>query len=86
MDREITCREIKGGCTKRGKDCEGCQVVASMQNDNFDLFIDRVKSLVDRWEKFHTERTGKKFIGQYCIKGFLSEVNDDFTQFMMNNK
>lgn len=46
--------------------------------DEYDLFSDRVKSLLERWDKMH--KGAGKDKPAMCIKGFLAEVNDDFTK------
>jgi hypothetical protein len=46
--------------------------------DNWDIFEDRAKSLLERWSKFrkrHPESTA-----QHAIEGFLSEINDNYTK------
>lgn len=51
--------------------------------DNFDIFIDRVESLVKRWKTFYDKNKDFTDISKHCIKGFLSEVNDGFTKQLM---
>jgi len=62
--------ESKGAITKG---------VTVDNTDNFDIFVDRVKSLITRWEVFKGENADFPGIAKHCIRGFLSEVNDDFT-------
>jgi hypothetical protein len=49
--------------------------------DNFDIFEERVKSLLKRWKKFNL--TNPQATPSKSIKGFLLEINDDFTKHLM---
>jgi len=61
---------------------EGMQKLANMAN--WDLFEDRVRSIIDRWDKFAINHQNDPSISKKCIKGFLDEINDDFTQMLMD--
>lgn len=47
--------------------------------NDWDIFKDRVESLLERWDKFYRRHT-PGVIPTQSIKGFLAEVNDDFTK------
>jgi len=51
----------------------------SVAVDNFDIFADRVESLLARWKGFKERNPEYYSIANHCIRGFLSEVNDGFT-------
>jgi hypothetical protein len=48
--------------------------------DNYDVFSDRAKSLLVRWDKFHKQTP---YDGVRCIEGFLLEVNDGYTSLLI---
>jgi hypothetical protein len=48
--------------------------------DNFDIFEDRVLSILTRWRKFKTDNPDKV---SKSIEMFLSEINDEFTRRLM---
>jgi hypothetical protein len=53
----------------------------NMDEKLWPVFKDRVKSLLERWDSFkakHPEWDDKK-----CIKACLDEINDEFTQAMI---
>ena len=45
--------------------------------DNFDVFIDRVESLVERWKTFHEKNRDFDGIANQCMAGFLSEMKEE---------
>jgi hypothetical protein len=47
----------------------------------FRVFADRVRSLLDRWQKFNDVDPSKR--GIQSIKGCLAEINDDYTRYLM---
>lgn len=49
-------------------------------NNNFDVFEDRAKSLLERWRKFVDAHPDAQ---RGAIQGFLLEINDDFTKALM---
>jgi hypothetical protein len=52
--------------------------------DNFDVFKDRAISLLERWEIFRNERM-EYTTPQQCIRGFLLEINDGYTEELMKS-
>ena len=46
---------------------------------SFALFKDRTISLLERWERFAKQHDGED---KRCIRGFLQEVNDDYTKYL----
>lgn len=55
-------------------------VEESLRVDNFDIFSDRALSLLNRWKKYHDSNLDKPDIADYCIKGMLQEITDDYTK------
>lgn len=55
------------------------------QPDNFDIFEDRVKSLLTRWRNYKNKPCpdGAIDLAKVAIKGFLSEINDQYSQYLM---
>jgi hypothetical protein len=64
--------------------CEMLRAEEQPEPDNFDVFMDRAKSLLQRWENFRNQHRDREGIAQHCIKGFLTEVNDKFTEMLGN--
>lgn len=66
--------------------CETCprmfRHIKKTQKDNWDIFEDRAKSLLDRWRKFKDAHPDK--IAD-CITSFLNEVGDSYTQNLTYN-
>jgi hypothetical protein len=58
-------------------------VVPAKEITMLDVFEDRVKSLLVRWKTFRDKNPEKENIDSECIKGFLQEVNDEYTKSMM---
>lgn len=56
-----------------------------MDADNFDIFEDRVKSLLARWRKFHDESKSDDR-ARIAVSGCLSEINDPFTKGLMKHR
>lgn len=54
-----------------------------MEMNNYDVFDDRVRSLLDRWSRFNKANPGTSTI---CIKSCLLEVNDEYTQQLMGEE
>lgn len=51
------------------------------QPDEYDIFEDRLISLLIRWRTFHDNNKDKIVnLGAICVKGVLDEINDEFTQ------
>lgn len=50
--------------------------------DMFDVFEDRVKSLLYRWTTFKKKHPHVKNIDSKCILGCLGEINDEYTKQM----
>lgn len=50
------------------------------------VFSDRAMSLLGRWDKFYVHHIGDEGLSEACIKGFLSEINDEFTKGMLSDK
>ena len=48
--------------------------------DKYDILSDRIRSLLDRWDKFHEEHPELRGI---CIAGLMSEINYGFTKALM---
>jgi hypothetical protein len=48
--------------------------------DEWDIFADRAKSLIQRWWKFRDTHRNITSISKECIEGFLAEINDEFTK------
>jgi hypothetical protein len=61
-------------------------VKEALAMNSYDLFEDRVKSLLERWHNFKENHPGLTDVDKHCIKGFLSEVNDAFTQSMLREE
>lgn len=53
--------------------------------DNFDIFEDRIKSILERWKKYKENNTQVDRISSKCIKGFMMEINDDFTDILIED-
>jgi hypothetical protein len=54
--------------------------------DVFDIFKDRVISLLYRWEKFRNCNPELPDVTRKCIEGSLREINDDYTKSLMEGK
>ena len=52
-----------------------------VSDKRYDIFADRVRSLLDRWQKFNDVDPSKR--GIQSIKGCLAEINDDYTRYLM---
>lgn len=48
--------------------------------DNFDIFEDRVKSLLSRWRNFRNKHSDMENVVPNSIKGCLNEILDEFTK------
>jgi hypothetical protein len=65
----------------RGRVIEGVGVQSGEQcrmPDNWDIFEDRAKSLLERWSKFHIVQP--QVAVKSVILNFLTELNDDYTR------
>jgi len=62
---------------------EGIQKLAN--TSDWDIFEDRAHSLLDRWSKFAINQQNDLDVSKKSIKGFLDEINDDFTKMLMGN-
>lgn len=52
-----------------------------VSDKRYDIFSDRVRSLLDRWQKFNDVAPNLR--GVASIKGCLAEINDDYTRYLM---
>lgn len=55
--------------------------IASPDNNNFELFEDRVKSLLVRWRDYANRHP--QINQEIVVKACLSEISDDFTKQLM---
>jgi hypothetical protein len=55
--------------------------LAENEPTNFELFADRVQSLLERWRKFAAEHP--EMTPQQVIKSCLHDINDGFTTQLM---
>lgn len=71
--RERLIDTVNKNCPVEGK----VSIPDKKEADNFDILEDRVLSLLYRWKKFKKENPDKVSMS---IKGFLQEVNDEYTK------
>lgn len=57
-----------------------------MLADNWDLFEDRVRSLLVRWRRFRNSHRADKHIASQSIQGFLIETYDEYTKRLMGKE
>jgi hypothetical protein len=50
----------------------------------FDTFKDRAETLLERWQKI-ANGLGVKNADVVAIKGFLLEINDDYTKYLVED-
>jgi len=53
--------------------------------DDFDVFINRVKSLAECWENHRNSNRHVDGVSKMCIEGFLSQANDGYSKLLIEN-
>lgn len=69
---------IEGDVLRVYKDLIPEEVATKKEVTNYDIFEDRAISLLARWRK--CLETNPQCDSSYAIKGFLQEINDDYTK------
>lgn len=59
--------------------------VAEEEVTSYQVFEDRAKSLLERWGKFRETNKSFKGIDALCMKGFLQEIDDEYTKNLMKS-
>ncbi len=55
-----------------------------MDDKKWELFKDRVESLLERWDNYHSRQPNAS--DESIIRNCLAEINDDFTKGIIESK
>lgn len=49
----------------------------------WEIFSDRAKSLIQRWDDFNARNLKINRFDERCIEGFIAEIDDEFTKMLL---